>query len=263
MPDSNSRPPRRLKGPDGSSRALETLYDIAQRTWNTSVPAEAAGIVLDTLISRMATRQGAVFLAGNGSASVLAARGSRAAAEAGHCADRSTGEPFMLLQGKREPFWKWERVPSANPAREEIAFIGVPVPGSLAPRALLLADRVYDDSIHPAEDVRFLSAAAAFLSRHLSGNLQGQDGVMNGEGAAPLGRNLQQQIASWVATMEVSRRLRSDVHERLLAAVEKIVIAAALEKTGYVQTETARFLGINRNTLAKKIRYYGLKRRDR
>jgi DNA-binding protein Fis len=60
--------------------------------------------------------------------------------------------------------------------------------------------------------------------------------------------------------MDTSPRVvKSDVHPRLMGEVEKILLAAALKKTGYVQTDAARFLGINRNTLAKKIRQYGLK----
>jgi DNA-binding protein Fis len=43
-----------------------------------------------------------------------------------------------------------------------------------------------------------------------------------------------------------------------MAEVEKIVIRAALEKVDFVQTDAADFLGINRNTLAKKIKQYGL-----
>ena len=62
--------------------------------------------------------------------------------------------------------------------------------------------------------------------------------------------------------MENTKRLRSDVYERLVGEVEKILITAALEKTGYVQIEAARFLGINRNTLAKKIRRHGLQKKD-
>ncbi|MHB8834900.1 MAG: helix-turn-helix domain-containing protein [Candidatus Methylomirabilia bacterium] len=83
-------------------------------------------------------------------------------------------------------------------------------------------------------------------------------------GAAPvaLGRVLEEHIAGWIGKVERTGhwKRRSDIHERLMAEVEKIVIRAALEKTDFVQTDAADFLGINRNTLAKKIRAYGIRR---
>jgi DNA-binding protein Fis len=263
VPGSDNISPRRLKGPDGSSRTLETLYEIAQRTGNSPSPAEAGGLLLDSLVSRMETDKGMVGLADNGGVSLLSVRGMRGTAEARHCAGRETHRPFMLLRERREPFRTWQRVPGANPAREEIAFLGVPVPSPAGRKAFILVDRIYEDSVDPAADIRLLTACAALVARHLPGNLEGPGGVNDREETVPLGRMLQQEIAAWVGPMEVSRRLRSDVFERLMGEVEKIVIAAALEKTGYVQTETARFLGISRNTLAKKMERHGLKRRER
>jgi len=77
-----------------------------------------------------------------------------------------------------------------------------------------------------------------------------------------LGSALEEHIAGWIGRVERTGhwKRRSDIHERLMAEVEKIVIRAALEKTGFVQTDAADFLGINRNTLAKKIRAYGIRR---
>ena len=86
----------------------------------------------------------------------------------------------------------------------------------------------------------------------------------DGAGDAPvaLGRVLEEHIAGWIGRVERTGhwKRRSDIHERLMAEVEKIVIRAALEKTEFVQTDAADFLGINRNTLAKKIRAYGIRR---
>ena len=86
----------------------------------------------------------------------------------------------------------------------------------------------------------------------------------DGGGDAPvaLGRVLEEQIAGWIGRVERTGhwKRRSDIHERVMAEVEKIVIRAALEKTSFVQTDAADFLGINRNTLAKKIRAYGIRR---
>ena len=84
----------------------------------------------------------------------------------------------------------------------------------------------------------------------------------NGDGAAvTLGHALEEHIAGWIRRVERTGHWtrRSDIHERLMAEVEKIVIRAALEKTNFVQTEAADFLGLNRNTLAKKIRAYGIR----
>ena len=86
----------------------------------------------------------------------------------------------------------------------------------------------------------------------------------DGEGDAPvaLGCVLEEHIAGWIGGIERTGhwKRRSDIHQRLMAEVEKIVIRAALEKTGFVQIDAAEFLGINRNTLAKKIRAYGIHR---
>ncbi len=78
--------------------------------------------------------------------------------------------------------------------------------------------------------------------------------------AIALGLALEEHIAAWVRRFELGGAWarRSDIHERLMAEVEKIVIRAALEKTGGVKSDAADFLGISRNTLARKARRYGL-----
>ena len=82
------------------------------------------------------------------------------------------------------------------------------------------------------------------------------------EGGAPvaLGHALEEHIAGWIARIERTGHWtrRSDIHERLMAEVEKIVIRAALEKVNHVRTDAADFLGINRNTLNKKVKGYGI-----
>jgi DNA-binding protein Fis len=82
-----------------------------------------------------------------------------------------------------------------------------------------------------------------------------------GASAVPLGHALEEHIAGWIRRIERPGHWthRSDIHERLMAEVEKIVLRAALEKTNFVQTAAADFLGLNRNTLAKKIRAYGIR----
>ena len=49
-----------------------------------------------------------------------------------------------------------------------------------------------------------------------------------------------------------------NVHERIVNHVEKEVIAQVLESCGGTQTKAATRLGINRNTLHKKLKDYNL-----
>ena len=82
-----------------------------------------------------------------------------------------------------------------------------------------------------------------------------------GKPLVSLGHALEEHLAGWIRRVERTGHWtrRSDVHACLMAEVEKIVIRAALEKTSFVQTDAADFLGLNRNTLAKKIKQYGIK----
>ena len=83
----------------------------------------------------------------------------------------------------------------------------------------------------------------------------------DGEAPVALGHTLEEHLSSWIAKVERTGHWtrRSDIYERLMAEVEKIVIRAALEKVKFVQTEAADFLGISRTTLAKKIRAYDIR----
>ena len=49
------------------------------------------------------------------------------------------------------------------------------------------------------------------------------------------------------------------LHDLIISGVEKPLIGMVLKKTGGNQTQAATILGINRNTLRKKIEEYDLK----
>ena len=48
------------------------------------------------------------------------------------------------------------------------------------------------------------------------------------------------------------------LHGLILRGIEKPLIQMVLHETGHNQTQSAKLLGINRNTLRKKINEYGL-----
>lgn len=50
----------------------------------------------------------------------------------------------------------------------------------------------------------------------------------------------------------------SELHEMVIAEVERPLIQTVLEHYGYNQSRTAQALGLSRSTLRKKITHYGL-----
>jgi transcriptional regulator with GAF, ATPase, and Fis domain len=75
----------------------------------------------------------------------------------------------------------------------------------------------------------------------------------------PLGRAAAEGRAASGGEMESPGRL-ADFSGQTLAAMERAHILAALERNDWNQGQTARALGIHRNTLRNKIHEYGLKR---
>ena len=49
------------------------------------------------------------------------------------------------------------------------------------------------------------------------------------------------------------------IYDMVISCVEKPLIEVVLHKVGGNQTQAAELLGLNRNTLRKKIRTYGIK----
>ena len=59
----------------------------------------------------------------------------------------------------------------------------------------------------------------------------------------------------------VEAKAKMGVLDDIIGVVEKIVIKSALQRMGHVQTATAQLLGINRNTLRKRMKDLKIKSR--
>jgi two-component system nitrogen regulation response regulator GlnG len=66
-----------------------------------------------------------------------------------------------------------------------------------------------------------------------------------------------------IAEMKVDPRSNGRLYDDVLVVVEKTLLKSALEKTRHVQLKTARFLGINRNTLRRKMKEFGMTAKEK
>lgn len=87
--------------------------------------------------------------------------------------------------------------------------------------------------------------------------------VQNGARKIPLTEILEERISRMITEMKVDPRSNGHLYEDVIKVVERTLLSSALEKTKYVQLQTARFLGINRNTLRRKMKELGIGPQER
>ncbi len=74
---------------------------------------------------------------------------------------------------------------------------------------------------------------------------------------------LEERLSRMIAEMKVDPRSNGNLYEDVLHVVERTLLKSALEKTKNVQLKTARFLGINRNTLRRKMKELGIPAKEK
>lgn len=73
---------------------------------------------------------------------------------------------------------------------------------------------------------------------------------------ATIQQAVQTTLEQYFATLDGEEPTR--LHDILTQEMERGLLDFVLRRTGYNQSMSARWLGINRNTLMKKIKQYGL-----
>jgi transcriptional regulator with GAF, ATPase, and Fis domain len=129
----------------------------------------------------------------------------------------------------------------------ELSSIGAPLRWGDIPLGVLLID-----NLPPLSEERsaLLEAVAYLISPALVVARWGDETSLN----EILRRKLDRAIERMDLHTESHGSLMTDV----ISLVERILILGALKKSDYVQLTAARFLGINRNTLHKKIKELGI-----
>jgi len=110
------------------------------------------------------------------------------------------------------------------------------------------------------EDYQFLSILSAILSPVIRYHQVRRDDAPSKYGKKPKSSGLEEVLGERLSEVlnkvdpYVEAKLKSGLLDDIVALVEKILIQSALERVDHVQVAAAQLLGINRNTLRKKMK---------
>jgi len=171
--------------------------------------------------------------------------------------------------------------------KQNISYFCVPIMLENRVVGVLAADRLFDNNVAFDEDLSLLKSITSIIAqiikfyhiskekrgnlaienKHLRNELEGVKRLLgnNGDGVKTTSQAqisvegvLEKKLAEIITVMdgmsEGKRRLYADV----ISKVEKALFKLALDRTKNVKYEAARFLGINRNTLHKKMKNLNL-----
>jgi transcriptional regulator with GAF, ATPase, and Fis domain len=178
-----------------------------------------------------------------------------------------------------EAHWFYDGKSKVNLKRANATFLCAPVKLQGAISGVVGVDHFYEDPIAITEDFSLLGDVSVLISGALlmrkemaaenrsllEENWSFRKELENLGRTVPKTRRkislteiLEERLARMIAEMKVDPRSNSHLYEDVLNVVERTLLKSALEKTKHVQLKTARFLGINRNTLRRKMKEFGI-----
>jgi len=178
-----------------------------------------------------------------------------------------------------ENIWVYEGKAKTHLKRENTSFLCSPLKTQGAIIAILGVDHFFEESVSITEDFDFLREVCLLISEAMSmrKTIAAENRALLEENWSfrkeleNLGRSvpkvsrkislteiLEDRLSRMIAEMKVDPRSNGRLYDDILNVVERTLLKSALDKTKHVQLKTARFLGINRNTLRRKMKELGI-----
>jgi transcriptional regulator with GAF, ATPase, and Fis domain len=169
-------------------------------------------------------------------------------------------KPMVILNSNQEPFYS--EVSKGAKRIEKIHFpmLCVPLIVENEPIGVMNTDSLYGPRGEFNEDFQFFSILSAILSPVIKNYQVKREDLVHPSGKSKAKSLLLEEILGEKLTEVINRidpyvesKNKMCLFDDIIAVVEKILIKSALIRVGYVQIAAAQLLGINRNTLRKKM----------
>ncbi|MGC8811625.1 MAG: helix-turn-helix domain-containing protein [bacterium] len=186
---------------------------------------------------------------------------------------------MAAILNKGADFWFYDRGVKNLPQRVHISFLCAPIKMQGTISAILGVDHLFEEPIRIMEDFLLMEEICQIIAEGLKIRKEmaaetralleenwifrkelealGKN-LTNATRKIPLTEILEERISRMIAEMKVDPRSNGHLYDDVIKVVERTLLSSALEKTKYVQLQTARFLGINRNTLRRKMKELGI-----
>jgi transcriptional regulator with GAF, ATPase, and Fis domain len=177
-------------------------------------------------------------------------------------------QPMVIHNLNQEPLYEEMMKSPKRIEKIQPPILCVPLVTDNVSMGMINVNSLYGPRDEFIEDFHFLSILSAILSPviknyHLKkGESLPKD--INPKTKPPqLDEILEQKLTEVLHKIDpyVEMKTKMGIFDDMIRVVEKILIKSALERVDHVQTAAAQFLGINRNTLRKKMKELKIKAR--
>jgi len=177
-------------------------------------------------------------------------------------------QPMVIQDLSREPLYEEMMKSQKWIEKVQPPLLCIPLIPDNEPMGVMNMNSLYGPRDELAEDFQFLSILSAILSPVIKNFHLKKSGPLAKDSKLKAGSHLlddilEQKLVEVLNKIDpyVETKTKMGIYDDIIRLVEKILIKSALEKVDHVQIAAAQFLGINRNTLRKKMQELKIKAR--
>lgn len=173
-------------------------------------------------------------------------------------------QPMAIQNLSHEPLYEQAMKGTKQIEKIRPPLICIPLITEGEPFGVITINCLYGPREEFIEDFQFLSILSAILSpmiQNYERKRAPQKLLKSKTKSHLLDEILEEKLTEVLNKVDpyVESRSKGGIYDDIIAVVEKILIKSALGRVGYVQTSAAQLLGINRNTLRKKMKELKIK----